>query len=236
MKLIIENWRKYLNESIHPRIQQQIDALLAIPDLGIEIETQSGGGAPAMTFEYVEIHDDSSYTPISGLSNWKGGDTSQWKPKREDLPAGDVTIVFADKERTGECYGGWIIAGTAVEPMGEGWGPLLYEIALEWASQNSDGLTSDRTDVTEFAQAVWNKYEQRGDVKRKQMDIVNPEYWKPPLKQITPEDPSDDCKQDAAVRSGSRSEWPKSPLSKMYYKPGTEVIQILKKEGRLFEK
>ena len=230
MKLIIENWRKYLNESIHPRIQQQIDALLAVPDLGIAIGSPSySTDVQVKSFEYVQIHDDSSYTATRWLFSYSR------RGAQENLPAGDVTITQAGGE-TGNCFGGWIVEGSGVKPQGEGWGPLLYEVALEWASQNRDGLTSDRSDVSEFAEVVWDKYEQRGDVKRKQMDIVNPEYWKPPLKQITPEDPSDDCVQDAAVRSGSRSEWPKSPLSRMYYKPVAEVMHMLEKNGRLFEK
>ena len=44
----------------------------------------------------------------------------------------------------------------------KGWGPLLYEIALEWASQNSGGLTADRGIVSPKALAVWDKYVKAG--------------------------------------------------------------------------
>lgn len=37
MKLLIENWRKYLNEGIDPRIQKQIDSLVSLGGVGVQI-------------------------------------------------------------------------------------------------------------------------------------------------------------------------------------------------------
>ena len=39
MKQLMENWRRFLKEGIDPRIQKQIDMLLALPDdIGVVIE------------------------------------------------------------------------------------------------------------------------------------------------------------------------------------------------------
>ena len=45
MKQLLENWKRFLNEGIDPRIQKQLDALLALPeDIGILIEEAPGEG------------------------------------------------------------------------------------------------------------------------------------------------------------------------------------------------
>lgn len=39
-----------------------------------------------------------------------------------------------------------------------GYGPLLYDIAIEWASSSGEGLMSDRESVSADARSVWSKY------------------------------------------------------------------------------
>jgi hypothetical protein len=41
----------------------------------------------------------------------------------------------------GPCSDAWKVMYASAE---KGWGPLLYEVAIEWTSQNGGGLTSDR--------------------------------------------------------------------------------------------
>lgn len=45
-----------------------------------------------------------------------------------------------------------------------GWGPLLYDVAMELATSKGDGLVSDRQGVSPAAQRVWRYYETRPDV------------------------------------------------------------------------
>lgn len=45
-----------------------------------------------------------------------------------------------------------------------GYGPLLYELALEYASGKSNGLMPDALATSEDAQAVWDIYRVRDDV------------------------------------------------------------------------
>jgi hypothetical protein len=47
-----------------------------------------------------------------------------------------------------------------------GWGPLLYDLAIEVASEFAGGLMSDRFSVSSDAARVWSYYLQRPDVDR----------------------------------------------------------------------
>ena len=64
----------------------------------------------------------------------------------------------------------WEVLGVQA---GQGYGPLLYDIAMEYATQNGIGLTSDRTSVSDDAVGVWDYYLENRvgvDVKAHQMD------------------------------------------------------------------
>lgn len=190
----MENWRKFLNEGIDPRIQKQIDNLpdnvmILISDeesLGVKISYESAEG--------------SRFSPLFGeveIENMGGG----------------------------PCSGAWKVMYASAE---KGWGPLLYEVAIEWTSQNGGGLTSDRRSVSKKAAAVWDKYLKRTDVSKNQLDTMNPE-----LDKLTPEDPSDDCVQNAAIKSSGEENWMNDPLSKAYFKSSAEVMSALKEKGKL---
>ena len=91
-----------------------------------------------------------------------------------------------------------------------GWGPVLYDIAMEWATTNGDGLIADRNSVSDEAWEVWDYYLQnRKDVQAHQLDdLVNT---------LTPEDP-DNCDQEVAADPGDKWALKKSPISKYYTK------------------
>ena len=103
-------------------------------------------------------------------------------------------------------------------------GPLLYDIAIELAGKN--GLMSDRRIVSADAWKVWNYFlNNRSDVASRQLDS-DPGT-------LTPED-DDDCNQVSSKLDGENvRNWSKSPLSKVYYKQGTPVIDELKSLGLL---
>ena len=118
------------------------------------------------------------------------------------------------------CAGAYVIAGTAAE---KGWGPFLYDIAIEWASMYGEGLVPDRGLVSPEARHVWNYYmTKRGDVKKNQLDT--------PENQLTPTD-DDNCDQESSIEDVG-DDFTKSPLSKRYTKEPT-TINALKKIGRL---
>ena len=118
----------------------------------------------------------------------------------------------------GECGKAWMVGGAAAS---HGWGPLLYDVAIEWATKsggkNGGGLISDRGSVSDDAQGVWNYYmNSRSDVKAHQLDdLANT--------RTPPED--DNCSQDIArsTVTGMYSFWWESALSKRYTKPPTTM-------------
>lgn len=102
----------------------------------------------------------------------------------------------------------------------DGWGPLLYDVAMELVYVFSEGvLKADAKLVSAEAKGVWDFYDKRRtDVKPQQLDIHdktieniygvygNNKY--PPPKKITPNDPSDDCDLSSAIKwAGGKGDW-----------------------------
>ena len=137
----------------------------------------------------------------------------------EDNPIyGDVSFRLKSREYgTFNCDDAAIISVTEVA---HGWGPMLYDIAMEIATMRANGLASDRTQVSFDAQDVWWNYlNMRPDVKAHQLDN---EY-----NELTPED-SDNCVQ---FMSRERAEdyggnWKDNALSKRFTKEVTVLDQI----------
>jgi hypothetical protein len=80
----------------------------------------------------------------------------------------------------------------------QGWGPLLYDIAIEYATEKGTGLVPDRRGISPEAISVWNKYaHNRPDVQSQPIpenlwiknaywnsrntDVVNRLYTKQPV-------------------------------------------------------
>ena len=235
MKLLFENWRKYLNEGVDPRIQKQIDNLLQNPDIGVRLKRVSNG----VHFEYAQVGTQSSMGFRNRLAG--RGTPSLWlepdvQPASK-LPFGSVSIVKADSQHDGKCLNGYIVYMAEAH---RGWGPLLYEVALEWASQNGGGLIPDRGMVSEYAAAVWEKYALRSDVDKKQLDVDHnlANGWMREFPQLTPDIKVDDCDQGSAIvaaRDRGDQNWMDTNLSKIYFKDVPEVMNILKDAGRLIE-
>jgi len=105
----------------------------------------------------------------------------------------------------------------------DGWGPLLYDIAMEYATIHGDGLTSDRASVSTEALEVWEYYMyNRSDVTAYQLDDMQ--------NTLTP-DKFDNCRQDAAEEEADEDEdglaWVDSSLSKRYTKEPTTINAML---------
>lgn len=70
----------------------------------------------------------------------------------------------------GSCGGAWIVTSSNAK---QGWGPLMYDVAIEWASLNGKGLAPDRDQVSDDALRVWDRYTQRSDVKHHPLSSGN---------------------------------------------------------------
>jgi hypothetical protein len=137
----------------------------------------------------------------------------------EDNPIyGDVS--FRLKSRSYGTYNCDDAAVIAVTEVAHGWGPMLYDIAMEIATIRANGLAPDRTEVSPEAQDVWWNYlNMRPDVKAHQLDNE--------INELTPED-SDNCVQfmsrERAYDYGG--EWKDNALSKRFTKEVTVLDQI----------
>ena len=184
---------------------------------------------------YITVAKDELTDFIVYYSDEKGNE----KDARVSDVHGEVQIQYPHKG-IGPC-------GEALEVVytsaASGWGPMLYDVAMEVASEVGGGLTPDRSSVSDSAQNVWNYYlGSRGDVQSHQLDLTDRDiksaekFLKPPVKlqKLTPDIEEDDCLQIKSVRA-HREEWDQSSLSKRYTKPPT-TMNALRAAGRLIEK
>ena len=146
--------------------------------------------------------------------------------------------VVAERD-TGEypCSNAFIVSWSKVQQSG--WGPMLYDLAMEYATSQGSGLMADRTTVSRSAFNVWQYYaDQRGDVEKVQLDDDDDN--------LTPGNAADNCAQYLVYKgahTGERWEgfdlndepWDprgkevllNDPLSKMYRSNGTPTMDQL---------
>ena len=162
---------------------------------------------------HIEIYYGKADNPDveTGTEDGIGGQIDIY-PTGDRNPLGDFGL--------GECGEAWMVGGAAAS---HGWGPLLYDIAIEWATKNGGGLISDRGSVSDEAQRVWNYYmNSRDDVKAHQLDDL--------ANTRTPVE-DDNCSQDIgrSTITGTHTFWWDSALSKRYTKPPTTMSALGKK-------
>ena len=208
MKLIMENWRSWMGggAKMHPKIKEILEAIVEQTNVSVAIKEK---------VESVEV----TYVDADTL-------------EPSGLPEGIIQMEL-DPSYNGPCLHGYVVSWAKASP---GWGPLLYEVAMEWASKNATGLTSDRYSVSDDAQGVWRKYAQRPDVDPKQLDVDLKTMEEVPdwVQPLTPDDPTDDCVQLSNFKTlTAADDWEESPLAKVYSKSTQEVTKALKKAGRL---
>jgi hypothetical protein len=168
-------------------------------------------------------------------------------------PVGSITIFDSSlsKSFNGNCSNTYMI--NFASPTTKGWGPLLYDVAIEIASTLSSGLLSDRSVVSNDAKNVWmNYYLNRPDVFKAPIDSTKNNAEEHGFKQITPSFKGDDCSIKSSMKhideelplnfidkksikdfesNQEKYKWLKSPLSYVYSKNSTTVIDRLKNLG-----
>ena len=139
------------------------------------------------------------------------------------------TIVMEEPQLADEypCSNALMVSWSSAS---HGFGPLLYDVAMEIATLEAGGLVSDRTQVSDYnidgspggAQEIWKYYLKRrtgrisGDVAATQLDDEDDSF-----KNGT----EDDCVQNIsrATITGLYDDFTDSPMSKLYKKQPTTL-------------
>lgn len=183
--------------------------------------------------------DDEPTSPALGRTRARAEVRSELLPELDRLldsvPDGSMSSREAtDESPSGPCLGAYIVRTTY--PTTQGWGPLLYDVSMELATQLGGGLAPDRSAVSRDAARVWDAYDRaRGDVQRAQLDI-DLSHWpeeSPRPAQLTPDDPFDDCSQTVAWEEAGEG-WHRLPLSRAFRK-GPVAVTRLRELGLLWE-
>lgn len=247
--------RKYVRELLllsegDSRIEKRLDALLAMPPAAVRISKANSWfkieyGVELSNGQFIAIMED----PYSDIDSVPGAlEEIESEVDINDLPTGYIACNHGFSSQDGPCYNGYVVDQSYAK---KGWGPLLYELAIEyassqdpgWSSSGKTGLTPDRVDVSKEAQQVWRKYQQRGDIEKLQLDIDQSTIKKfkrrlrgksLSLDQLTPSDFSDDCKQDKSVALAGVY-WAETPTAQMYHKSNSEYLEELRASGKLIE-
>jgi len=242
-RLLRETIRQILREAAGPeKIDQLIEELVKFNEscdrLGVSL--QAGVGADitnGSALIYYAVRDG------RGEVIDTSGDQSGWLTLVEDNvtpratmgpeeivgqlampPWGSIEIGEPGDSRLGPCLGGWMVWLTAETKSG--WGPLLYDLAIEVASWKAEGLMADRMSVTPDAAGVWQNYDTaRGDIEKAQLDNI-----RAPETEVV----EDDCLQISASEPPNKGAWKASPLSRLYRKSGAPAMDRLDNLGLMW--
>jgi len=137
--------------------------------------------------------------------------------ERSKNPVGHLeALLYSRTIHKGICGNALMISHAFTEP---GWGPLLYDVMMEHATENYGGLISDRSFVSDEAVDVWDFYAHgRDDVQVHQLDDLE--------NTLTPTD-EDNCDHDnvAANIFGDGIDFG-NPLTKRYTKLPARMAEL----------
>ena len=192
-----------LKELINEVLEEGMKTIADLPE-GVFITIEQGEFGPAAFYSNRKGKELPQSSPIFGI-------VSMEKPYKVADLACDNGLMVAFTEST------------------DGFGPLIYDVAMEMATILSGGLVADRLEVSKDALKVWNFYmRRRKDVSKKQLDNEDGE--------LTPDIKVDDCQQASARdHTKKNKKWHDSSLSKIYSKAPTTLKQ-LEASGKLINK
>ena len=157
--------------------------------------------------------------------------TAVQQSNKYDEVRGSIQVYSVDPDEVGPCSNAFMVSWSGATG---GYGPMLYDLAMEWATQNGGGLIADRFSVSSEARAVWNYYlNNRSDIEIVQLDNAYSDLT---------DDLTDDCDQGVAGGASFKypqdpealdDNWHQHPLSKMYKKTNDSMTQELKALGKL---
>ena len=107
-----------------------------------------------------------------------------------------------------------------------GFGPLLFELFLEYVSKRGSAAVCDRNSITPEAQKRFMVYSVRSDVEKIQLDISDEESQKYGYPQISPGIKKGRTSQDIAIRHKNK-DWHKSIFSKALKKKDLKTFEYI---------
>ena len=237
--------RRVLIEGVvHEKIKRACDAL---GDARVKIE--AGGPRVVVRFE--------------GLRERPGSREENVDPRRVNAVYFDKMELQPGSSIKPQTSSGKPVWSVKTSDALKGFGPLLYEVGIEYISSLGGAVMADRRDVSNEALSVWNVYESRSDIEVEQMDFIIDEDEDDVLdydddwaelgynaddiegvrvEKVTPDDMSDDVSLDSifANRRGGReswanrvANWKSSPLSHAFSKNSTSTIEYLASLGKI---
>jgi hypothetical protein len=203
MKLIFENWRNYV----------LTEAMKQPEDLPEDLFIGFAENKNSARFRYITA--DGNYSGESDRNAAIHGEVI-------------IRIGLAGSEGSDTCSDIWTVGWSAAA---HGWGPMLYDCAIEYSTLHGHGLMPDRASVSSEAAAIWNYYyNKRGDVEKIQMDDIE---ISPEDDKYTPNYSKDDCDQDVARDYKDKyPNWLENPITSAYRKKPT-TLNKLKELGKL---
>lgn len=214
MKLIFENWRRFVE--------------------GVDYtdHLQDGGN----TFYVIDDKGESGFTVA--LLQW--GENREFTTKRDertgrtidsiDVPIfknlGYFQVIKVNKSK-GDCYTSseTIMKPSYVRNRLEGKGPILYDLVLSYCKRKGYWFMPDiQAKISDSAKPVWKFYntKRKGDIEILQFDRLDNPF-------VTPNDPKDDCESIVYTTSGGApeddQEWLDSPFTKAYRMKSDNLIK-----------
>ena len=225
MKSLFEGWRRYL----------LAEAAMGPPEL------------PDGVIVVIERSFDGFWVHYAPANFPESPESPEHESPRKTSPAGEVEVSWISDDEAhgtgpyggigiGECGGAGIVTDSWVSPKGEGWGKILYDVAMEHATLNGGGLVSDRGHVSPAARGMWMRYLKMsgGDA-----GITKHQLKKFDTSGESPID-KDDCLQHSSTYDPGAGglpkniDWIDSALSKRYTKEPT-TIDLLKSMGKFVD-
>lgn len=161
MRLTKKALARILRESVAATFQEAAVAIDSVANKGIGLFADYDKTHPS--FVLVDIKD--AKHEIAGIGASIEADDENY-PDVDDLVdsiTGKIRIVGAiGLEKYDDC----MFYSVAYVVASKGYGPVLYDIAMTYVTQEHFALTSDREIVRPQARNIWMKYLQRNDVKK----------------------------------------------------------------------
>lgn len=152
---------KILHESVTSAFQEAAVAIDSVANNGIGLFVDYNRTRPS--FVLVDIKDAKHEIASIGPSIEADDESYPDVDDLVDSITGKIRIVGAiGLEKHDDC----MFYSVAYVVAAKGYGPVLYDIAMTYVTQEHFALTSDREIVRPQARNIWRKYLQRNDVKK----------------------------------------------------------------------